>query len=429
MKKTSKVLALVLMLVLVFSCVGTEAFAASAGNVKKYNSMVVLGDSIMRGCGLPGYDSYSSTGPLTGLPGSAPYLVAQECLNEGARRCFCTFQGETLASILCMLGLESESSDDFLWNPNTNYNWFARNIFPRMKEFCGSGSAYDVKENLKTAELIVIELGMGDVFYRSKEVSGLAGAFDGDGDLGEALLIMGNEMLNGCSYVMTNYTKLLDFIKKNNPNADVVIVSLYNMFAGLSPVDGMYLPVFDAEAIVSGSVNVFLKNIAKQYGYMYADISQVPTPIIEKNLALTNMGDMNAAVHPTVETGLPYMARQIINVLPSASAEASGTKGKIVVDLGFVDDVDYVMVDGLKIKNFTLKGNILTVPYLLPTAKTVTVAAVDASGKITLQLYGLSYNLKTGYSAYRLLSNSDVVGTVVNGANTVTNLLGGLFKK
>ena len=59
----------------------------------------------------------------------------------------------------------------------------------------------------------------------------------------------------------------------------------------------------------------------------------------------------------------------------------------------------------------------------------IAVGAVDESGKIAVQLYQLSYNLKTGYSAYRLLSNSDAVGTVVSGVKTVTNLLGGLFKK
>ena len=429
MKKTSKVLALVLALVLVFSCVGAEAFAATPGNVKKYNSMVVLGSSIMRGCGLSGYDTISSSAAVQqGLTGSTPSLVAEECLNPGAKRCFATFQGETLASVLCQLGLEDESKDDFLWNPNTNYNWFARNAYPYLKEFCGPNGTFSLKDNLSTAELIVIELGMGDVFYRSKEVSGLAGAFE-DGSIADSLPILAKEMAYGCGYVLANYTKLLDFIKTNNPNADVVIVGLYNMFAGLSPIEGLYLPIFDAEAIVSGSINVFLQSVAKKYGYMYADISNVPTPIVEKNLSLTNMGDMNKAVHPTVPSGLEFMARQIINVLPSAEREAPQSKTTIKVDLGFVNDVDYVMVDGLKIKNFSLKNNVLTIPYLLPTAKTVTVGEVDEAGKITVQLYGLNYNLKTGYSAYRLLSNSDVGGTVTSGVKTVTNLLGGLFKK
>ena len=431
MKKTSKFLALVLALVLAFSCVGPQAFAASAGNCKQYNSMVVMGSSIMRGCGLPNYYPIDHPQGVTGLTGSAPTLVADACKVPTEGRYFCTFQGATLASFLCLLGMDDPSRDDFISNPNTPYNGFAIDAWPKMKKICGD-DGHILKEKLANADLIVIELGMSDVFHRSNEVSGLARSLSGGGldSLPTVLPALAKEMAYGCGYVLTNYTRLLDYIRNTlHSDADIVLVSFFNMMSGLSVIDGLYLPALDAEALVSGSLNVFLQSTAKKYDCMYADISNVPTPIVEKNLSLANMDDMIVAVHPSVENGLPYMARQIINVLPSASAEAPQGKTQIKIDLGFVNDVDYVMVDGLKIRNFTLKGNVLTIPYLLPTAKTVTVGAVGEDGKVTVQLYQLSYNLKTGYSAYRLLSNSDVVGTVVNGANTVTNLLGGLFKK
>ena len=124
MKKTSRIVALVLALVLAFSCVGAEAFAATPGNVKQYNSMVVLGDSIMRGCGLPGYDSWFSEAAVTGLPGSTPTLVAEQCLAPGGKKCFCTFSGATLSSVLCLLGMENENSDPFLYDKNSNYNCY-----------------------------------------------------------------------------------------------------------------------------------------------------------------------------------------------------------------------------------------------------------------------------------------------------------------
>lgn len=426
--RTVRTLSLVLALVMIFSCFGAQVFAADADNVKHYDSMVVLGDSITRGCGLDGYDSYASTGPLEGLPGSAPAIIADKCLNDGAKRCFCTFQGETLASMLCMLGLEDESSDSFLTD-----SWFADAIFPRMKQFCGSGTAYDVKENLKTAELIVIELGMSDIFYRSKEISNLQDAFaDGTDALLESIPVLLKEILYGCNYVMANYHKLLDFIKENNPNADVVVMGLYNMFSGLAATDEIILPLGDVESIVSGTVNVYLKNIAAKYGYMYADITNVPTPIIEQNLALTNMGDMNAAVHPSIENGLPYIARQVINVLPEQEATPVKSKTTINVDMGFVKHVDYVMVDGIKVKNFSVSDDgVLTVPYLSRFAKTLTVAVVGDNGKVTVQLYQLSYN--NGYTAYRILSNSDIMGAGATVLRTFTGtaktIFGSLLKK
>lgn len=111
--------------------------------------------------------------------------------------------------------------------------------------------------------------------------------------------------------------------------------------------------------------------------------------------------------------------------------EQAKCKTTITVDLGFVEDVDYVLVDGVKSYNYTLEGNVLTVPHLTKFAKLLTVAAVDEHGKVTVQLYQLAYN--DGYTAYRLLSNSDVVGTATKAVktcvSTVKSLLGGLFKK
>ena len=425
MKKTSKVLALILALLLAFSCVGAEAFAASEGNVKQYRSMVVVGDSVMRGCNLPGYDVLDSTEAIThGLAGSTPYSIAQEC--HSTDNCFCTWQSTTLSAILSLIGLDDWSNDRFI----SDYRPYADGFLQYVKNFCGQGKPYDLKEHLKTAELIILELGLSDVFQRAKELSEIEPAFNRgiDEALG-AIPAFTKEMSIGAGYVLKNYSKLLDFIKTNNPNADVVIVGFSNLFSGLSLTDGIYLPIFEAGGLINGSINVFLQGLAKQYGYMFADISNLPTPAVEKNLSMSGAGNLIVAVHPSVENGLDYMTRQIINVLPSASAEAPQSKTSIRIDLGFVDDVDYVMVDGLKIRNFTLKGKVLTIPYLLPTAKTVTVGAVDETGKVLVQLYGLNYNLKTGYSAYRLLSNSDVVGTVTSGVKTVTNLLGGLFKK
>ena len=425
MKKTSRVLALVLALVLAFSCVGAEAFAASEGNVKQYRSMVVMGDSVMRGCNLPGYADLGSTEAITrGVVGSTPYRIAQEC--HSTDNCFCTWQSTTLSAILSLIGLDDWSNDRYI----SEYKPYAEGFLQYVKDFCGEGKPYDLKEHLKTAELVIIELGLSDVFQRAKELTGIETAFNQgiDAALGVVPAFL-KEMTIGSGYVLKNYPKLLDFIKKNNPNADVVIVGFSNLFSGLSLTDDIYLPIFETGTLLTGSLNAFLQSLAKQYGYMYADISNVPTPAIEQNLSMNNAGDIIVAVHPSADNGVAYMARQIINVLPAAEPEAPQSKAAIKIDLGFVDDVDYVMVDGLKIKNFSLKGNILTVPYLLPTAKTVTVGAVDETGKVLVQLYGLNYNLKTGYSAYRLLSNSDVVGTVTGGVKTVTNLLGGLFKK
>jgi len=82
----------------------------------------------------------------------------------------------------------------------------------------------------------------------------------------------------------------------------------------------------------------------------------------------------------------------------------------IVVDLGRLTSVDYVAVNGIKLKasKYSLKDSMLTIPEKTHLATRLTVAFKASDGSIAVAEYRLSYD--HGYSAYRIYTTNSLLG-------------------
>ena len=96
-----------------------------------------------------------------------------------------------------------------------------------------------------------------------------------------------------------------------------------------------------------------------------------------------------------------------------------------MVDLGRFDKVDYVMLDGKKVSDYSMDGHVLTVKNTRVGAKNLTVAITNEDGTTAVQTYALSYSSATGYTAERIYGTSDVKKT----GRSFLDLLKMLFEK
>ena len=225
MKKAFKILALVLALVMTFSCIGISAFAATESSVMQYGETggyLALGDSVSRGCGASvNYSGeYYNFADRT-VSGSFPLRVAQAVgckINDNAADNtnnnywpVCTF-GQTLASTLDLMGIEDGYYDD-IYAHGTKPGSFTN--YDVMEEYYS-----DVCEYAKQASLITVELGMCDVFYRSQMVANIECGEEISLEWGKVGL---ESMWEGYYYWLNAYPKLLKWLK-NNTDAAVVLV-------------------------------------------------------------------------------------------------------------------------------------------------------------------------------------------------------------
>lgn len=435
MKKASKILALVLALVLAFSCIGVSAFAATESDVVQYGETggyLALGDSVSRGCGatVDYTEEYYNFADRT-VTGSFPLRVAQAVgckINDDAADntnnnywpvCTC---GQTLAATLDLMEIEDGYYDD-IYAHGTKPGRFTN--YDDMELYYS-----DVCEYARQASLITVELGMCDVFYRSQMVANIECGEEINLEWGKVGL---ENMWEGYNYWLSAYPKLLKWLK-DNTDATVVLVGMYNIVDSLNISEDIPLPIGNAIAAIPALMNQSLKQWASEYGFYFADITNVSTPVLEEDVSISTLlaNDPTRCIHPSVE-GNAYIARQILSVLPSAEPTKPACKTNIVVDLGQFVNVDYVSVNGVKMHNYSMDGYVLTVPYKTTFADTLTIAVKQDNGKIALQTFLLKYN--NGYTAYRVYGNNDIIGSASKVVKTTLSLgskalssIGGLFK-
>jgi len=456
MKTTKRIVSMILVLVMSMSVLCASAAAETKNGVAQFKSYVAIGSSITRGCGLTGYGYFDET-TMHVIPGDYPDMVAKAVGLESSytltesdgeyiganrdknyySRFLYTFQGMTIASLVSVMGLADESIDSFLTDEEMPY---ANKFYPAQKQLFGEGTTYTdyegnkqsshIRDLLKTCELITIEIGMGDVVYRPKEISGL---FDGHGTqyngIVSQLTAFIKEVYAGYDAIEKYYPMVLDFIRENNPEATVVLVGSYNVVGGLTLTEQSYAPFGDAIESITTRVNKLYKKLAEKYGYIYADISDTETPPMQGSgaiLAEDFMGDMNAAVHPALnDGGLGYIARQIINTLKDEEADEK-EKYDIVVDMGSISSVSSVKVNGISVTDYEVDGTVLTIHYNNGLAMSVSTVTTDKeSGKMTTRLYRLTYNTETGYTAGNRRGINDYLGKL----NFIPNLLKDFFAK
>lgn len=467
-KQINGFLSLTLSIVLLLTCL-VPAFAATKDNVTQYGTAggyLAIGDSISRGCGAEGFyigrnGEYLPNGEgqygeydLRNVQGCVPYQIAQavgctapmDMTDPNATYWPFTYPGMTTAVTLDLLGVDDGFTDEKL-----NYAYYSD-----MLEYFGwEGSFSGVREGdtieavtakkgaigkcgniidlVKRADLITLQLGMCDVFYRTYRIVSNGGML-ADGmsfDLSSPEAIKNlvttavSEMWNGYKYWKANYPLLIETVLKLNPHADIVMVGSFNLVNELTITDDLLAPIGTAFSVITDSMNLQYEKWSEEYGIPYANIANTETQAAELDWSLLGdfMDNTFTGTHPT-QNGYDYIARQIISVLPPDTS----TKN-ISVDIGRYNAVDYVLVNGIPVKNYTLKDHLLTIPYAGPGATNLTIGVKNADGTVAVQTYTLTYKIGKGYSAYRVGGTNDAVGTATKPARNVFDLIRDLFQK
>lgn len=292
-----------------------------------------------------------------------------------------------------------------------------------------TGRCGNIIDFTKRASLITVQLGMCDVFYRAYRIVNNGGMLK-DGfnlDLGnvegiaELVGTAVTEMWNGYEYWKNNYSLLLDTIKELNPDATVVLVGAFNVVNQLTITDDLLLPIGTAFSLITESMNEQYKKLAKEYGYIYADVSATETQAAENDWSVLGdfMKNTFTGTHPT-QKGYNYMARQIIAALPGSEE----TKD-IRVDLGRFENVDYVLLDGKMLgkDDYSMNDFVLTIPHPGIIAENLTIGVKNDDGTISIQTYMLEYSSKTGYTSYRIYGNNDAASIIRKPFNIIKMLI------
>lgn len=169
---------------------------------------------------------------------------------------------------------------------------------------------YDVKE----ADFIVITIGGNDLLELLWVAANTAlnGEFEGLGDLidvandaekmGRLSAELTVEKLNGVLEVYgENITKIIEFIRENNSDADVIFLAQYDPCSGLKDID----TITELANSMITSLNNTLKEKVELGGCVYLDTY---TPFIDCADELTNI--LDGDIHPNVQGH-----RQLFNVI------------------------------------------------------------------------------------------------------------------
>ena len=451
---TKRLLAMALCLMMLFSCMGIQAFAATEETVRQYGKdggYLAIGDSICRGCGAIGYPQPYYDYTKRNVEGAFPYIVAQavgcsapeEIVDPAGNYWPLCYPGMTLGVTMDLFGIDDEFSDTAFDYSNYKYmmKYFGYEGSLDGVRGAAGGDTYtspakvgSVIDLAQKADLITVELGMCDVFYRALRIAE-NGGFLADGielDLNNPQSVLQllkaylGEMKWGFQYWKTWYPKLIERLKEHNPDATIVMVGAFNVAGGVRITDDTLLPVGDAVAAITESMNLLYRQWAKQYGVIYVDVSNTETLAAQNEWAL--LGDFlpnaETASHPAVE-GNAYIAHQIIRALPTQDGSQERTTD-IVVDLARFDNVSYVLVNGAFTKNFRMDGTVLTVPCKNHLATSLTIAVKGDDGKIAVQTYTLTYR-DGGYVAHRVFSSNDIGGIRTHITNLIKSVTRSLF--
>lgn len=435
MKTTRRILAIILVILAITSCIGTAAFADNTKTVKQYGKLggyIALGDSVARGVGATGdndvetHDFYDRT-----VEGSYPYLVAQavgcnikdDAKDPDSNFWPVCFHGQTLAITMDLLGIDDGYYDEVYAHGNGKESYHYYSI---MEDIYGNANEY-----LSNAGLITIGFGLSDVFYRAIVVAQI----NNDTINAEFVKDVVANIYEGYNYWVKAYPMLLKYIKENNPDATVVLVGNYNV-GGDTPIsDDVLLPVGMAATAVTGYMNSYLKNWANEYGYTYCDITNAETLAAQDDLGLLSMaGDNFSLAGHLSPAGNALVARNILNALPTEDGSQPKITTDIVVDLGRFDKVSYVMLDGKVLSNssYSMNGYELTIPYRCKLAQNLTVVISNDNGKDSIYTYQLKYSADSGYKAYLICGIDDtsrIVKSTVSATSSIIKGAFGLFKK
>ena len=355
-RKTTRILAMVLSVVLLVSVLGVGAFAEGK-NVKHYNNYLILGDSNAAGYGLLKGDDYFGYIRPQGLMVQGLYgtLVSQETGANVYNYARCGFRTEDILRLL---------------DKNYQYDQFSNTSIGYM----GGTSAQEFAElqdsvhaDIAKADLITLNVGANDMFtqgmmyasyvmddanlkigdvtgyqIRSQLVSLLTGQSEGDlynavytffgyaymaGVLPEVISAFLYGFGKGIMNFSSHWDQIIKQIREINPNCELVAIGLMNPFhrcklTGASLVE--IGPLTDGNTMIA---NNYIQNESPYRDqYTYCDVTGacdyvfMPRALVEADF----VNELMLNVHPTLE-GHRYYADRIEECISQGSTDTAVT--------------------------------------------------------------------------------------------------------
>ena len=314
-RKTTRILAMVLSVVLLVSVLGVGAFAEGK-NVKHYNNYLILGDSNAAGYGLLKGDDYFGYIRPQGLMVQGLYgtLVSQETGANVYNYARCGFRTEDILRLL---------------DKNYQYDQFSNTSIGYM----GGTSAQEFAElqdsvhaDIAKADLITLNVGANDMFtqgmmYASYVIAYMAGVLP---EVISAFLYgFGKGIMNFSSH----WDQIIKQIREINPNCELVAIGLMNPFhrcklTGASLVE--IGPLTDGNTMIA---NNYIQNESPYKDqYTYCDVTGacdyvfMPRALVEADF----VNELMLNVHPTLG-GHRYYADRIEECISQGSTDTAVT--------------------------------------------------------------------------------------------------------
>ena len=386
MKKTRKLIAVLMALVMILTAACITAFAT---HKKQYHDYTFFGDSVTAAAGLPSYYTFYHYNEATGkwegtaegqrVIDSYPDLVAKEVgINDGLKGYYNESHSGWRTSEVREIFDESYYNDDGA-------------LAKALSEAMANGKAISgpqelrprVIEEIKKSDLITLDLGSNDVqlpiiialytalspsaengykawmieemlkkYGDANELIGaLADAVAAIHGVEYAVEVIGKATLTGLNKFRENYPVIINAIHDLNPSADVYVIGLYNPLSQTMISEDLQIPVGKIIDPMILSMNLYLStlNPSRKY-YTYVDafntsvIGTINASEMFSNGGMSSegMGDYTLYVHPS-EEGHRYIADQVLKAIADEEFNGivKGLDGKWAMYKNDVVDTSY----------------------------------------------------------------------------------------
>ncbi len=359
MKRFKKMLAVLLAVLMTASLLSVAAFAAEPqddpyAKLKEGVGYVAIGDSFTRGYGAGDNwqdqiylnDSYGNFNCRI-VDGSYPKRVADafglntpdDIRDTSAKMWPLAHDAVSTAYVLDLLGIDDGYRDEeFTYKESymmeryeTDLRYFGDPLSYALdgKTLYGeTGEVMSVREMIKNASLITLEVGQTDVIYKA-QIFGLNTLDLSDtASLPAGVANIIKLLYNYFDYWKDAYPLLLDFIKETNPDAEVVLVGTLNPIKDATLTDDISIKIGSVINGIMDTMNAYTKACALKYGYTFVDISDVDTPAsvtqmsIGHILSISDATEYALIAHPT-PNGYKQIAERIVSAVEKDLAKGS----------------------------------------------------------------------------------------------------------
>jgi len=330
----------IISLVLIFSlCV--PAYAATPENVQQYDVYTSFGDSIPS-CADWEPDAYTNL-RFEEKEGTYPALIKNYL---GAKHNSWSYGGFTTRELCYMLDANYELDEyAFMFTGKK-----CKTEIDEKREY--------IKKDIEESDVITINIGANDIFSLSviKAIYGMqeypyleTGIDELDSTVKTVLTI--SSLVNSLTYAMEsdylqfyeNMGNILCTIKKMNPDAEIILIGIYNPIEGMPLNTDSEVELGNLFALFTERVNIAISSFANIYNCKYVDINGTPTALSEEYESLSDDGLLNDfiyAMHPS-RNGHQYIAEKVISILPERKDYS------ISLDVSEFKKIDCVYLDGV----------------------------------------------------------------------------------